>query len=87
MRALVCYSLVHQHLPVDRAAQLLSDVLGASVATGTLAAMVAEGAMRLDGFIEVVRAGLAAAPVAHFDETGTRVAGRLHWSTRPPRIC
>jgi transposase len=79
VRALVCYLLVHQHLPVDRAVQLLSDVLGASVATGTLAAMVAEGARRLDGFIQVVRAGLAAAPVAHFDETGTWVAGRLHW--------
>ena len=36
VRALVCYLSVHQHLPVDRAAQLLADVLGASVATGTL---------------------------------------------------
>jgi hypothetical protein len=27
----VCYLCVHQHLPVDRAAQLLADVLGASV--------------------------------------------------------
>jgi transposase len=79
VRALVCYLCVHQHLPVDRAAQLLADVLGASVATGTLAAVVAEGARGLDGFVEVVRAGLAAAPVAHFDETGARVAGRLHW--------
>jgi hypothetical protein len=79
VRALVCYLLVHQHLPADRAAQLLSEVLGASVATGTLAAMVTEGAKRLDGFIKVVRARLAAAPVAHLDETGTRVAGRLHW--------
>jgi hypothetical protein len=29
VRALCCYLLVHQHLPVDRAAQLLGDVLGA----------------------------------------------------------
>jgi transposase len=79
VRALVCYLCVHQHLPMDRAAQLLADVLGAPVATGTLAAVVAEGAAGLDGFLEVVRAGLAAAPVAHFDETGARVAGRLHW--------
>jgi transposase len=79
LRALVCYLCVHQHLPVDRAAQLLADVLGAPVATGTLAAVVTEGARGLGGFLEVVRAGLAAAPVAHFDETGARVAGRLHW--------
>jgi transposase len=79
VRALVCYLCVHQHLPVDRAAQLLVDVLGASVATGTLAAVLAEGAVGLDGFLATVRDRLAAAPVAHFDETGARVAGRLHW--------
>src|SRR5215204_1515433 len=79
LRALVCYLCVHQHLPVDRAAQLLSDVLGAPLATGTLAAVVAEGAAGLAGFVEAVRDRLAAAPVAHFDETGARVAGRLHW--------
>jgi transposase len=79
VRALVCYLCVHQHLPVDRAAQLLADVLGASVATGTLAAVLAEGAVGLDGFLVTVRDQLAAAPVAHFDETGARVAGRLHW--------
>lgn len=79
VRALVCYLCIHQHLPIDRAAQLLTDVLGASVATGTLAAVVAQGASGLAGFIETVRAGLAAGPVAHFDETGARVAGRLHW--------
>jgi transposase len=49
VRALVCYLCVHQHLPVDRAAQLLGDVLGAPVATGTLAAVVAEGAAGLEG--------------------------------------
>jgi transposase len=79
VRALVCYLLVHQHLPVDRAAQLCADVLGASVATGTLAGAVSEAASGLGGFVEVVGEQLAAAPVAHFDETGARAAGRLHW--------
>jgi hypothetical protein len=79
MRALLCYLLVHQHLPIDRTAQLVSDVLGASVATGTLAGVVAEAAGELEGFVEVVREQLAAGPTAHFDETGARVAGRLHW--------
>jgi transposase len=79
LRGLVCYLCVYQHLPVDRAAQLLWDVLGTSVATGTLASVVAEGAGRLGGFVEAVRAQLAAAGVVHFDETGARVAGRLQW--------
>jgi transposase len=79
VRALVCYLCVHQHLPVDRAGQLLADVLGAPVATGTLAAVLTEGAVGLDGFLATVRDQLAAVPVAHFDETGARVAGRLHW--------
>ena len=79
VRALVGYLCAYQHLPMDRAAQLLADVLGASMAIGTLAAMVAEGARGLEEFVEAVRWQLAAAPVAHFDETGARVAGRLHW--------
>jgi transposase len=69
---------VRQHLPIDRAAQLLGDVLGAPLATGTLAAVLAEGAAGLEGSSRSC-AGLAAARVAHFDKTGARVAGRLHW--------
>jgi transposase len=79
VRALVCYLTVCQYLPVERAGELLAQVLGAPVATGTLAAIVAEGAAGLDGFAAQVRAQLVAAEVAHFDESGARVAGRLHW--------
>jgi transposase len=79
VRALACYLTACQYLPVERASELLAEVLGAPVATGTLAAMVAEAAGGLGGFAAQVRAQLADAEVAHFDESGARVAGRLHW--------
>src|SRR5512133_163710 len=79
VRAAVCYLHGQQHLPVQRTAQALADLVGAEVASGTVAAILGECADGLDGFIQAVRVQLAAAPVAHFDETGVRVAGRLHW--------
>jgi len=79
VRALIVYLVVHQHLPVDRTAQLLSSVLDAPVSTGTVAAATGQAAARVAGAVEVIRARLVAAAVAHFDETGARVAGRLHW--------
>jgi transposase len=79
VRAAVCYLHGQQHLPVERTAQALADLVGAEVASGTVAAILGECADGLDGFIDAVRVQLAAAPVAHFDETGARVAGRLHW--------
>jgi hypothetical protein len=79
VRAAVAYLHGQQHLPVQRTAQALADLVGAEVAAGTVAAILGECAEGLDGFIQAVRAQLARAPVAHFDETGVRVAGRLHW--------
>jgi len=79
VRGLACYLTVGQYLPVERAGELLAQVLGAPVATGTLAAITAEAAGGLGGFAAQVRAQLARAEVAHFDESGARVAGRLHW--------
>ncbi|HXP13873.1 MAG TPA: IS66 family transposase, partial [Actinomycetes bacterium] len=79
VRAAVAYLHGQQHLPVERTAQALADLVGAEVASGTVAAILGECADGLDDFIEAVRSQLAAAPVAHFDETGARVAGRLHW--------
>src|SRR6266508_1502105 len=79
VRGLAAYLMVGHHLPVERAAQVLGDALGASVSAGTLAGLPAEAAAGLGGFVDRVREQLAGAEVAHFDETGARVAGRLHW--------
>ncbi len=79
VRALGLYLVAYQHLPYARAAQLLSDWIGQSVSTGTLAAFMAQGAQDLQPFLDEVHAQIVAAPVAHFDETGARADGRLRW--------
>jgi transposase len=79
VRGLASYLMVGHHLPVWRAAQVLGDALGAGVSAGWLGGLPAEAAGGLGGFVEGVREQLAGAEVAHFDETGARVAGRLHW--------
>jgi transposase len=79
VRALGAYLGVGHHLPVERAARVLGDALGASVSAGTLAGLAAEGAAGLGGFVDRVRERLGRTGVAHFDETGARVAERLHW--------
>ncbi len=79
LRAQVLYLAVYQHLPYERIARLLADCYGASLSTGTLQAIVAQGAAGLEGFLDEVRGQLAGSAVVHLDETGARAAGRLHW--------
>src|SRR5512144_2235815 len=68
-----------QHLPYERAAATLADLLGAPVSPGSVAAWVAEGADRLGEFTAAVREQLAGRAVVNFDETGLRVDGKLSW--------
>jgi transposase len=79
VRALAAYLSVYQHLPYDRMAQLFGDVLGIEVSVGALTTMVAEAGGALGLFTEVIRDLLIDAPAVHFDETGGRVSGSLHW--------
>jgi transposase len=79
IRALGIYLVCYQHLPWERAAKLLTDWLGAEVSVGSLQAWVAEGAVGLEGFLEEIRSQLTDAQVAHFDETGGRIEGRLSY--------
>lgn len=73
------YLLVRQHLPVERTAELLSDLLGAPVSTGWLAGLPARASVGLEPFLDEVARCLAVARVLHVDETGARVAGLKHW--------
>jgi transposase len=79
LRATVLYLAVYQHLPYERISRLLADCYGASVSTGTLQAIVAQGAAGLEPFLARVRSQLAGFPVVHLDETGARAGGSLQW--------
>jgi transposase len=79
LRALAVYLSVYQHVPYDRLGQIFNDVMGISVSTGAIAAIVAEAGGGLGLFTDVVAELLRQAPSVHFDETGGRVEGSLHW--------
>ena len=79
IRALGIYLVSYQHLPYERTAEILTDWANAPISVATLQAFVAQGAEGLEEFLEEIRSQLAAAEVAHFDETGGRMEGRLGW--------
>ena len=79
VRAAIVYLTTVHHLPVARAAEVLGDLVGAPVATGTVAGVTGEAATKVAPTVEVIGRMLADSKVVCFDETGARVAGSLHW--------
>jgi transposase len=77
--AVIVYLYIGQFLSEKRTAQALAGLFGIPLSSGTVAALTARAAGRLGGFLEHAREQIAASGVAGFDETGFRVAGRLHW--------
>jgi transposase len=79
VRAIGAYLVGYQHLPYERACETLADLLGAGMSVGTLVAVMTRTGDGLAPFLSAVREQIAAAPVAHFDETSLRVAGAGAW--------
>lgn len=79
VRSLAVYLLDRQHLPVERTAELIADLLGIEVSAGWLCQVQLEAAGKLLPFITELKARLATEPVLHADETGTRVRTTKHW--------
>jgi transposase len=77
----VCAYLWHgQFLSRDRTCQAVSELFGVPVSPGAVAGMIRRAAGALDGCLDAIRTALTAADVAHFDETGFRMAGKLAWA-------
>ena len=78
-QAVMVYLFVGQFLSRERTAHALSDLFGAPVSPATVAAATTRAADDLAPFLSQVSNQIAAAAVAHFDETGLRCEGRLAW--------
>jgi transposase len=79
LTAIGAYLWHGQFLSRNRTGQVLAELFGVSVSPGAVTAMVTRVAAALGPALEAIRDTVAVAPVAHFDETGFRVAGKLAW--------
>jgi transposase len=67
------------HVPVARAAELMSAMTGVTVSSGWMAGVRGKAAARLEPFMERTRELLRAAGVIYADETPARAAGGLQY--------
>jgi len=77
--ALAAYLWHGQFLSRDRAVAALSDMFGCAPSAASVAAMTKKIAGFVAPALKNIVQALIASEVAHFDETGFRVAGRLAW--------
>lgn len=77
--ALAIYAQAYQMLPLERTAELIRDLAGRMLSEGTLVTMLAGCAQRVAPIEEQIKEAIIVASVAHFDETGLRVCGKLNW--------
>ena len=66
------------YMSVDRVQKLLRS-LRIPVSSGAIQDMLTKAARLVEAPVERIRQTVTQLPVAHYDETGWRVAGKLHW--------
>lgn len=77
--AWTCYLHAYQMLPLERIAQLFSDLTGYRPSEATLLSSLQAMSHSLADAEQTIRTQLLQKPVAHADETGCRVEGKTQW--------
>jgi transposase len=77
--AMAAYLSAQHHVPTGRVAEILADVAGIEVSAGWVTDACRRVQVAVAPANAAVNDAIAAAPVAYFDESVTRVAGRNHW--------
>ncbi len=79
IKAAAVYLKNYQFLPYDRTCELLNDVFGCPMSEGTLANIIGQSHTLAADPVKKIKELIEQAAVAHFDETGSRVDGKLWW--------
>jgi transposase len=79
VQAVAAYLHVFQHQPYGRVQMTLEDILGAKVSLGWIPTAITRISESVEGVCEFIADAIAGGELAHFDETGGRVEGSLHW--------
>lgn len=79
IHGLATYLNVAHFIPFERTSEIINVLCGANLSDGTIDLSLKIAAEELLGFESNLKAGLLEQAVLHADETGCKVAGKLHW--------
>ena len=80
IKAQMVYLNTEQHIPLERTCDLLEEFYAHRPSEGTIVSACAEAAHKVESSNAAVKEHLVEhEAVAHFDETGLIINGRLHW--------
>jgi transposase len=77
--AWLAYLCVQQLIPVERIGQMCEDLFGQGVSDATVQTAVSKTDISIAPFKAAAVSHILQAEVAHADESGSRVMGKLHW--------
>lgn len=79
VKAAAVYLKHYQFIPYERTCELLADLFGCPMSEGTLATILSKSHELAAAPAEEIKKNVDQSPVVHFDETGSRVEGKLWW--------
>jgi transposase len=79
LKAYAVYIKNYGLLSYERAAELFEDLFSVPLSLGTLVNIDRNCADRLEEVVGSIKENIVASPIVHFDETGMRIEGKLHW--------
>jgi len=80
IKALIGYLNTHHMIPYERITEFVKDFTSHPISSGTVYTILKNFSDKLAPFEVKLKEKLLQSDVIHADETGTNVAGKLHWS-------